>query len=206
MSSSTSPVIDAKITLTPADCTTGLALTEIHCSANMMRPKPIRMRPKRPALVACLARKSVTPTKISNGASHDRSKERMTVTNDVPTSAPSITASAGAVEMSPWPANAATISAVAVLLWMRPVTPSPARKAVKRWLMLLRSTRRRSPPYSRKMPVRTMWVPHTRSDTPANRLSRIGMRQALPALLAKRRFTTAAKRRFTTAASTSWCW
>ena len=120
MSSSTSPVSEAKITFTPAACTKGLAATEIHCSAKMMRPRPIRMRPKRPTLVDCLARKSVTPTKISSGASHDRSNERITVTSEVPTSAPSITASAGAVLMRPWPANAATISAVAVLLWMRP--------------------------------------------------------------------------------------
>ena len=122
------------------------------------------MRPKRPTLVDCLARNSVTPTKISSGASQDRSNDRITVTSDVPTSAPSMTASAGAVLISPWPANAETISAVAVLLWMRPVTPRPARNAVKRLLMLLRSTRRRSAPYRRRMPVRTMCVPHTSSD------------------------------------------
>ena len=50
--------------------------------------------------------------------SHDRSNDSTTVTSDVPTSAPSITASAGAVPIRPWPANAATISAVAVLLWI----------------------------------------------------------------------------------------
>ncbi len=146
MSSSTSPVSEAKITLTPAAWTKGLAATEIHCSAKMIRPSPIRMRPKRPTLVDCRARKSVTPTKISSGASHDRSKDRMMVTSDVPTSAPSMTASAGAVLISPWPAKAATISAVAVELWIRPVTPSPAAKAVKRWLTLRRRNRRRSPP------------------------------------------------------------
>ena len=103
----------------------------------MMRPSPIRIRPKRPTFVDCRARNSVTPTKISSGASQDRSNERITVTSDVPTSAPSMTASAGAVLISPWPANAEMISAVAVLLWMSPVTPSPARNAVKRLLMLL---------------------------------------------------------------------
>ena len=50
----------------------------------------------------------------------------------VPTSAPSITASAGAVAIRPWPTNAATISAVAVLLWISAVTPSPAANAAKR--------------------------------------------------------------------------
>ena len=96
------------------------------------------MRPKRPTLVDCLARNSVTPTKIRSGASHDRSNDRITVTSEVPTSAPSMTASAGAVLMRPCPANAEMISAVAVLLWMRPVTPRPAKNAEKRWLMLLR--------------------------------------------------------------------
>ena len=43
-----------------------------------------------------------------------------------------MTASAGAVPISPWPTNEATISAVAVLLWMRPVTPRPAKNARKR--------------------------------------------------------------------------
>ena len=133
----------------------------------------MRIRPKRPTFVDCFARNSVTPTKISSGASHDRSNERMTVTSDVPTSAPSITASAGAVPMSPCPANAATIRAVAVLLWMSAVTPRPASSAVKRRLMLLRSARRRSAPYRRRMPVRTMCVPQTSSDTPASRLSSV---------------------------------
>ena len=75
----------------------------------------------------------MTPTKISSGASHDRSNDRTTVTSAVPTSAPSITASAGAVPIKPWPANAATISAVAVLLWMSAVTPRPATNAEPRW-------------------------------------------------------------------------
>ena len=113
------------------------------------------------------------PVKIRSGASHDRSNDSRTVTSAVPTSAPSITASAGAVPIKPWPANDATISAVAVLLWMRPVTPNPAKKAEPRFDTLRRSTRRRLPPYMRRMPVRTMCVPHTRSDTPASRFSRV---------------------------------
>src|SRR6476620_11526007 len=113
------------------------------------------------------------PVKISNGASHDRSNDSNTVTNAVPTSAPSMTASAGAVPMSPCPANDATISAVAVLLWISPVTPRPAKNAEARCDTLRRSTRRRSPPYMRRMPVRTMCVPQTRSDTPARRFSSV---------------------------------
>src|SRR5437879_7644771 len=173
MSSSTSPVSDAKITFTPADCTIGFAATEIHCSANMMRPSPIRMRPKRPTRDACIVRKSTTPTKIRNGASHDKSYESTSVTSAVPTSAPSITESAGAVPINPCPANAATINAVAVLLWISAVTPSPAKNAEIRFDTLRRSTRRKSPPYRRKMPVRTICVPQTRSDTPASRLSSV---------------------------------
>ena len=76
------------------------------------------MWPKRPAAPAWLDRYSTMPLKISSGASHDRSNDSRTVTSAVPTSAPSMTASAGAVPISPWPANDATISAVAVLLWM----------------------------------------------------------------------------------------
>ncbi len=112
------------------------------------------------------------PLNISSGASHDRSKDSRTVTSAVPTSAPSITASAGAVPINPCPANDATISAVAVLLWISPVTPSPAKNADARCDTLRRRTRRRFPPYSRRMPVRTMCVPHTSSDTPANKLRR----------------------------------
>ena len=146
MSSSRSPVSDAKITLTPAASTTGFAASEIHCSENVMSPRPIRMRPKRPIGSACRVRNSTTPTKISNGASHDRSTARNIVTSDVPTSAPSITASAGAVPINPWPANAATISAVAVLLWINPVTPTPANNAAIRFSALCRSSRRSGPP------------------------------------------------------------
>ena len=173
MSSSTSPVSDAKITLTPAACTIGFAATEIHCSANMMSPSPIRIRPKRPTRVACIVRNDTTPTKISSGASHERSNDSTSVTSAVPTSAPSITDSAGAVPINPCPANAATINAVAVLLWISAVTPSPAKNAEMRFDMLRLSTRRKSPPYKRKIPVRTMCVPHTSSDTPARRLSSV---------------------------------
>ena len=173
MSSSTSPVSEAKITLTPAACTTGFAATLIQLSANRIRPSPISTRPKRPGLDVCRDRKSTTPVKISSGASQDRSNDRTSVTSAVPTSAPSMTANPGAVPISPWPANAATISAVAVLLWMRPVTPSPARNAVARRSTLRRSRRRRLPPYRRRMPWRTMCVPQTRSATPASRLSSV---------------------------------
>ena len=142
-SSRTSPVSDAKITLTPAASTIGFAATRIHCSAKMMRPSPIRIRPKRPTGVDWRDRNSTTPQKISSGASQERSSDRTTVTSDVPTSAPSITASALAVVTRPWPANAETMSAVAVELWMRPVTPMPAAKAARRLRATLRRRMRR---------------------------------------------------------------
>ena len=55
----------------------------------------------------------------------------------VPTSAPSITASAAAVVSSPWATNDDVSSAVAVELCSNPVTPSPARNAVP-WPFMLR--------------------------------------------------------------------
>ena len=72
---------------------------------------------------------TTTPTKISRGDSHDRSNEKTTVISAVPTSAPSITASAGAVAINPWPTNEATIRQVAVLDCTSPVTTMPAPAA-----------------------------------------------------------------------------
>jgi hypothetical protein len=146
MSRSTSPVSEAKITLTPAACVIGLVVSMIHCSAMMMRPSPTRMRPKRPILLFSRRRKSTTPEKMRKGESHDRSNEKMSTIRLVPTSAPSMTESAGAVAIRPWPTKDATINAVAVLLWSSAVTPSPAANAAKRLATLCRSTRRRSPP------------------------------------------------------------
>ena len=143
MSSSTSPVSEAKITLTPAASTIGLAATEIHCSANMMRPRPIITRPNWPIAFSCRARNSTTPMKMRSGDSHDRSNDSTTVTSEVPTSAPSITASACEVPISPCPAKAATMSAVAVLLWISAVIPTPAKNAFAGFVTLTRSKRRR---------------------------------------------------------------
>ncbi len=81
------------------------------------------------------------------------------MTSDVPTSAPSITASACAVPIKPCPANEATISAVAVLLWISAVMPTPAKNARTGLATLIRRKRRKLLPYRRRMPVRTMCVP-----------------------------------------------
>ena len=83
----------------------------------------------------------------------------------LPRSAPSMTASAGAVSTRPRPANDATTSAVAVLLCRMRGDASPARKAVRRLRSEIRSRCRRSAPNTRMMPVRTMRVPHSSSAT-----------------------------------------
>src|SRR5947207_2663072 len=54
MSSSTSPVSEAKITLTPAAWVMGFVVSTIHCKAMMIRPSPTRMRPKHAAQVTAV--------------------------------------------------------------------------------------------------------------------------------------------------------
>jgi hypothetical protein len=139
-------VSEAKITLTPAAWVIGLVVSTIHCKAMMIRPRPTRMRPKRPILLFSRCRNSTTPMKMRKGDNHDRSNEKSSTMRLVPTSAPSITESAGAVAIRPWPTNDATMSAVAVLLCRSAVIASPAPNAAKRLATLCRSTRRRSPP------------------------------------------------------------
>ena len=99
-------------------------------SANNINPSPIKIRPKRPVLVSCREMKSTTPTKIKSGDNHDRSNENTTAIKLVPTSAPSITASARGSATSPWPTKDDTINAVAVLDCTSAVTPMPEIAAV----------------------------------------------------------------------------
>ena len=87
-------------------------------------------------------------------------------------SAPSITASAAASGTNWRPRNDDTIRQVAVLDWIRLVTARPAATALKREPMLCTSTWRRFSPSTRRMPVRTICVPHTSRAIAANRLSR----------------------------------
>ena len=117
----------------------------------------------------------MTPVTIRIGETKLMSNDSTSVTIAVPTSAPSMTASAGAVAMSPCPANAATMSAVAVLLCSSAVTDRPAANALPRLLMLRRRRRRSVLPYWRRIPVRTRCVPHTSSATPDSRSSSIFM-------------------------------
>ena len=130
------------------------------------------MRPKRPTEVVSRLMNSTTPTKISSGDSHDRSKENTTTIALVPMSAPSITASAAAVAISPRPTKDATISPVAVLDCTSVVTAKPASSAWKRLPTLREMTWRRLAPYRRSTPVRTMCVAQTSSAIAASRFSR----------------------------------
>ena len=71
---------------------------------------------------------STTPTKMNSGDSQDRSNENTTAIRLVPTSAPSITASAVGSATRPWPTKEETISAVAVLDCTSAVTPMPRER------------------------------------------------------------------------------
>jgi hypothetical protein len=110
--------------------------------------------------------------KIKSGDSQDKSREKNTAIRLVPTSAPSMTANADGKDMSPWPTNDETISAVAVLDWTNAVTPIPDIAAVARLVTLLASMLRKLAPKTLRMPVRTRCVPQTSRAIAANRFSK----------------------------------
>ncbi|MNT74595.1 hypothetical protein D3C72_2134250 [compost metagenome] len=91
-------------------------------------------------------RKKITPTKISNGDSHDRSNVSTRAISAVPTSAPSMVASAGVSAIRPWPTKEVTSMAVALLLWTIAVTAIPEAKASQRLAMLWLMTWRKLVP------------------------------------------------------------
>ena len=91
-------------------------------------------------------RKKTTPKKIASGDSHDRSSEKTCAMSEVPTSAPSMIASAGASAMRFWETKELAMSAVALEDCTRLVTPRPAAKAEPRFETLFESTRRRFAP------------------------------------------------------------
>ncbi len=119
----------------------------------------------RPTVVDWRAMKSTTPIKMNSGDNHDRSRENTTAIRLVPTSAPSITASAEGSTMSPWPTKDATINAVAVLDCTRAVTPRPDMTALSRLLTLLARMLRRLAPNTRSMPgADQLRSPHQQGD------------------------------------------
>ncbi|MNE48199.1 hypothetical protein D3C80_1426480 [compost metagenome] len=152
-----------------------MAAATINSRARSIRPRPTPTRPSWPARVCRRERKKITPRKISSGDSQLRSKVSTRAISAVPTSAPSMIASAGASAIRPWPTKEVTSSAVALLLCTRAVTPMPAANASGRLLTLWLSTWRRCEPYTRRMPVRTMWVPQISRATADSRLSRVSI-------------------------------
>ena len=112
---------------------------------------------------------------MHSGDSQDRSSENTTAIRLEPTSAPSMMTRAEVSEIIPCPTKAETISAVAVLDCTMAVTPTPESRAVSRVLTPREMSWRRLAPNTRKMPVRTSWVPQTSRATAAKRLSKCFM-------------------------------
>ena len=129
ISSIGSPEIEVRITFMPGACDNGRAAFIIICSASRISPMPIATRPIWPMRVPLRDKCITTPMPIMSGAIHERSKENTCTTRLVPTSAPSMIASAGASGIRFWLTNEAVITAVADEDCTRPVTPSPARNA-----------------------------------------------------------------------------
>src|SRR6185436_17902409 len=117
----------------------------------------------------------MTPPPMASGDSQERSKEKSCTTRLVPTSAPSMIASAGARPIRFCATNDPAISAVALEDCTSAVTPRPARNAWKRFETLSESILRRPPPNTRSTPERTICVPQTRSATPARMLISVCM-------------------------------
>ena len=172
MSSNTSCGSAASSARTAGDSVNGCVAATMSCSDSRISPRPIATRPSWPTVDFSRASNDTTPPKISSGDSHDRSNENTTAISAVPTSAPSITARAADSATSARPRNDVTIRQVAVLLWIRLVTPTPASSACTREPMPTASTWRRFSPNTRRMPVRTICVPHTSRAIAASRLSR----------------------------------
>jgi hypothetical protein len=142
-------------------------------SASSIKPRPIQMRPAllMRSLVAVLNR--ITPTNSPAAQSHLMSKAKTCATSVVPTSAPSMMASAMGSVTRPRPAKDDSSRAVAVELCTMPVTPMPVAKAVMRSRDARASMARSVAPKVRVRPVRTMRTPHSRSATaPSNVKSR----------------------------------
>ena len=161
-----SPEIEARMIFTPGASDKGRAAFMIICSASRINPTPMATLPIWPVRVPLRDKCSTTPMPINNGASQERSKENTCTTRLVPTSAPSMIASAGVSGINRWLTNDAVMTAVAEEDCTRLVTPSPARKAWNLFATLADRTRRRFAPKTRNTPLRTMCVPHTSRATP----------------------------------------
>ena len=134
-------------------------------SDSSIRPRPMATRPRWRERTWSLDRKVMTPAPIRVGETQPRSKESTCAATVVPTSAPSMTASAIDRGMSPLPAKEESSKAVAVLDCSRPVMASPPAKAVKRLREQVAMARRSVAPKARVRPVRTMRTLHSSRHT-----------------------------------------
>ena len=175
ISSMRSLVSDASSVRTAGDCVSTEVASVIKRNASSIRPSPMSTRPSRPAVVSGREMYTTTPTKMNSGESHDKSSENSTAITLVPRSAPSITANAAGSAIKPCPTNDETINAVAVLDCTSAVTPTPDMTAAAGVRTLRAIICRSLAPNTRKIPVRTSWVPQTSRATAANRFRRCFM-------------------------------
>ena len=105
------------------------------------------------------------PIMSNVGDNHDISNVRIWARIVVATSEPIITASAAAKGTALFLTNEIRSNAVAVELCTKHVTPTPEPKAMKRFLVPLRTARRSDVPYARVKPSLTLRVPHRRRHT-----------------------------------------
>src|SRR5574344_1315171 len=156
--------------------------SEIRRSASSISPRPISTRPMRPSCVSWRETNSTTPVKMHSGDSQDRSSENTTVMMAEPSSAPRITVSAAGRVIMPCPTNEDTISEVAVLDCTMAVTPMPESTAVMRVRTPRAINWRKLAPNTRKMPVRTIWMPQMSRAMAAKRFKRCCIARATPTI------------------------
>ncbi len=93
-----------------------------------------------------LARKKITPVRMSAGDAQPMSKDRIWTTKVEPTSAPNMMARPADSESNPRPAKEFASRAVAVALCNTPATPVPTAKADSRVRVVRPISRRSSGP------------------------------------------------------------
>ena len=172
MQSTGSPVMAPISTRTLGAFSAGASVSSRICSDSSISPRPMATRPRSLMRERGPLRKASRPMMNSTGATSVMLKESTCTISVVPRLAPSMIASAGTSATSPSAANELVIRAVAVLLCKRAVSPRPAAKAEKRSFSAFDSSRRRSGPNARRMPLWTMCRPHSSSATPPIRSSR----------------------------------
>ncbi|MGY4595435.1 hypothetical protein ACVWXL_003181 [Bradyrhizobium sp. GM22.5] len=166
-----SPVMEDITTRTPGAFSAGASVSSRMCSDSSISPRPIKTRPTSLIRERGPTRKATSPSTNRTGATAAMLNDSTCTINVVPTLAPSMIASAVTRLSRPSAANELVSSAVAVLLWSSAVSPRPAANALKRFPSALPSSRRRSGPKARRIPLWTMCRPHSNSATPPIRSS-----------------------------------